>query len=651
MAVAFFLSSSGVPAAEPSPSPKVRRAKPLPQVIFLVYENYVVLDRLKHPLDSACLLADRLLENGYGATLVTDSTSHHKLTAKFAGNDRVALWVADTPDEIMRQVIKWRSLVFETSETTTPFGFIVCAGHGESRRSSNFVRDYLMTPKDRSREGGVCIQDIADAFGAKSLPVVMFVDMCRTETGEVPERNPANAKYRSNPSAYDSIIAEGKGRTFNNRRNGFISPVLTFWSTQPGKLARDGGDFMSALADGMERMEGIFAARENRKTSPKTVRPSYSPLEGHRDLSLFTWFSYALEELNRQHGQGPIHSPGLVDPMMICASCRPEYVHAPPPLDIISTWNQFASTALTVRHTPHGIEFTRPLGADTSNLIAVSFFNQQAYGWQDKTLVVEATAEMAGQPAGKSVGCLLIPGNYGDGTSLRPDWAGQVHDIPYHKPKLTHLPLIGDSAQKFASMVISVPAHDLTLWPEEATIRISQMTLINNRDVEHLPDTAAVRTNPKLRGGKDQGEVVDLFPRCWLMESKAEQHAKVAARYIRSPADNSRTLNLKIEGNVPNEKAGRGGCLFRPPYVKKDDLQLKVTVSSVKAVRPDQKGDAVIVIEDEQGNLVVGTLAVPSGKKQYYFDFVKDGYPERINIMSTDVSEINISEMSLVPRR
>jgi hypothetical protein len=649
-------------AADAGNATASRTTQTIPQALFIAFEQYGELPLLERPITSASRLARALHKHGYGITVITSRNSQLKLIGALSGLDGITVGEADTPADLTAGIENWRKRYFESKQTVAPFGICVFVGHGEHRRSAKAARDFLLTPDDNRGEGGLCIQDVADTFGSRYLPVVFVVDMCRSlssgkpaddHTGNAPVAVSPNKRKQEGPnsSGFDSLVKPDSGRTSGIVPGKSISPVFTLWGTQVGKVAYDDGNLTTALAEGLEEVEDGYVARAFRIAGPRSPAASFAPVEGAQDLSLFTWFSYAAWYVFEANKQAVECATGLVDPTMICASRRSSFDHVSPPLDLLSQWRQFTPSTLKITQTAEGVEFHRPPSNDRgTSLFTVSFLSQ-SHSWKGKTLMIQAMAKNPSQE-NTPVGCLLMPGNNANGTVLRSDWSTKVFYVPCDAPRWFSLPLEGEETQKFLSVGVSVPAHDLSLWPENATVRILQMQLIDQDLVDKFIAAAGAVGRMTGKAAETKQETVELLPRWWAIEMPADNESSVVAtKFARSVSDQSRLLTLTFTNNKSGTAAGRGGSIFRPPYVDKDRMLLRVSVNSIKAtVEGDAKSRAEIIIKDELGNLVVCPLSVPSGSKQYYLKFARSGFPEQIYIMATDVSEISLSNVSIVPK-
>lgn len=633
-----------------------RSPHPTPQAVIVAFENYVHVEPLKNPINSAIAIAKKLIENDYRVTVLTEPQSASRLEKTFPKSNQLAVIEVNDSASVESELVKWRSDVFENSRQPTPFGFIICIGHGEHRRMRDFSSDFLLTPTDTSGNGGVCIQDMLRGFGEKLLPVVAIIDMCRTDVHGVSGEGGDDARgiirqEQSAASSFDDMLPINMvSNTFNSGDIKSPEPVLTMWSTQPGRVAYDGGDFISALAKGLERNGRAFVAREFRAGTNHGPITPYSPIENERDLSLFTWFSYAAWYTNENHRQQASLPPGLVDPMMICASTQSKFVYSPPPIDLLSAWRYFAPTELSVLHEDSSVTITRPQGATTGNLFAVSFFDEQSsieknsYDWRGKALVLHATAIRSASHQIPAIGCLMQPGdNSPPGSNLYRGWGTEVWQIPYGVSRQVVLPLEGEPNQEFKSMAISLIPGKLNLWPEGDSVRVTMMTMVDAQTGKQLYQAA-----PDGLFAKDG--IVELLPRWWAIELKSDnQSTTVATSFEKSR--NGRILNLDFKNNQLQDRAGRGGAVYRPPFVDPTLHELRVTVESVDVLPGgNMTENAQIIIQDGQENLLVGKIMPSDRRKSYTFPFDKAGTAGRVHVMGKGVSRIKISEISIVAK-
>jgi hypothetical protein len=612
-----------------------------PVAILVATKAYARCKPLAHSVQSTAQLAQALVINGYRVTLVTDSVSQDEARKVFDSTAPENIVTADTAEATQEHLEKWLSTHFGDQKSRACFGFCGFSGHGETRTDGIAKTAYYLTRDDASGNGGVNLGALKQKIGKSRLPVVLFVDTCRTSTSEVPagaggkSPRPLNTKEAAGLSHTDLINAIRTSPLAEIDLES-VEPVTTLWATQEGDEAPDDVDFFSLLAEGLERGESdrlVFRAREYRGANRQVNGRDASVLEGDKDLSLYTWFAYAAisSELQHEFKYRCKLEEGYVSMTMICASLDAKKVLEPPEINLVHHLRFPFVGGLVVNRDERGLTYSRGMQANQGG-VGTAFF-AEPIEWQGKSLGVELTPTQPNARPNEMFRCLIQPGNNHNGAFLSPEW-NVGRDFPYNQTSRLLVPLQGSPEQTFASLALSADPSNPGAWPSGASANISRILVIDNKSGQVLQQPVAVKE-------------VDLVSR-WWDEDNILQHPLAQVKGSREKdVGNQRKLVISIEGAPPDTMAGKGGIVYAAPFLDSKRYQLEVVVRSLQADgNPRKACEAKLALLSENRELVSAILKKPG---KHLLPIKEGGFPDYLSIVGVNSSRIEISRVALVP--
>lgn len=624
--------------------------EPTPQALIIAFEDYQGRE-LK--IEDTFLLMERLHENGYGLTFVSNQGTIQKVHDWSQERIPIQCTQASDKTQIENQIEKWQSKYFSPPNRKHPFGFVFFYGHG-SHINDTFKKDVLELP-GHPISNGLCIQDVRQQFSEKRLPVALFVDMCRIPTTpitiaqqieNIASEQGDQPKHVS--AGYD--VTTSRKLAVNRRAQVSNSPILTFWSSTLSNEATISG-FLPKLAEGLERKGRNFKAYTESRVG--SIDP-YVPKERFTDLNLYTWYNYAKNELMEKSAQETTFDSGSLDLSMVCASTDPKFVYTPPTLNLLPTWSNFAATDLECNAIDGVRVFTK--NKSSGNFLGTAFFEAGELDWQGKYLIVEAYATRGSDTVSNGVKALLGPGdnrivgtaanNY---NSLNPNLR-EPYFIPYDGIRRFVIPLAGNKDQAFTSMTITPYQNE---WALGASVTITKL-LLSDSEFERpgikasIPDQKRLELLPRWWAHEPIRDTED-----WQAQDKDQDQDKTGTRidlksnYGKASKSASPKLTLTFTSNESTDTVGMGGGLAYEPLIGTEIAELLVEVDSVTSTSKDAFLN--IDFRDREDHLLAqGAIQCVSNKKLYRIPIQKSGLLNYIAISGRGVQQVVVSKISLV---
>lgn len=630
-----------------------------PVALVVAFDDYArPEDDLTHAVSSATELSATLIRLGYRVEFHSNSPNLPSLSDVDKGNIRYHTYVnaEHSTDLIEDWCQRYFLTPFSGGKTDTPFGLIIFTGHGEDRIDGELIDQMLMTPSDTTGEGGVSTNRLKAFIGTHRLPIAMILDCCRTiqlarkdSPARALDRDAERAVFtRQSRTVLDDAIEKGRSESVGLKPRtvpGAIAPVTVIYAAAPTKPAFDvKKNFLWTMNEGLQvdAASGRFIAGHVRAESRNSkYNTDFAPLENETDLSLLSLVNYSVSRSGprSRSPRNVLPEPGTVDLTMICATTRKNQIYSRPPENLASYLNGFTITGLSGFQTDEGLTFVRNDTADNTNSYATSFFSGQdtVLDWENKTLLIELVAVCPGKGPTSFLPVHLQPGDHSltGGNYLADQLA--VYRLPYGIPQQFQIPLTGNAGQKFKSFALSALANQLNSWPAEARVVVTRMLLLDNSLAGFVRGIA-------------EPLHVDLLSRWWDLDEIPDQGKFGLADERIEQENKPSVVKVPISRTIEGQLSGRGGPIVWPPYVDKDLYELRVSFRNAAAGNKKPSSPVLINLQANGRRLLEKPLKQSSEGTQK-FSLEESGFIEYFTIAGQDVTSIEITELSITPKR
>jgi hypothetical protein len=531
--------------------------------------------KLEHAVPNGVTLTKKLVGLGYKVTVVCDKASKlfvEKELEKLAGV--LVIHAVDEGDELERVWRKWTDENFLTPipATRPPLGIVAFGGHAEFRRE-DVGGTYFLAAKDPGGTGGIRVEGLQDYCAIRNLPIVMLMDVCRTEL----KPPPPVIEVRKSGLSPSTLL------TFKNRGNrlGFAEErgrPLTLWSTAKGSAAVDSPkDLLKMLALGLDEVMGQRAKTFQARKRLVPNGDLFTLGERETDLSLYAWFRGAIVlETGSADPQSYQIDVGSVDQQMVFASTdrvrqKKLLALANSRTDLLEAWTNVRAGDFEDKRTWRGLEVTRSDAGGASPYVYSLIRGD--HDTTNKTILIECVAISNGAVVapGQTLKVLFQP--FGIKDYSYSDSRTVPKEIPFGRPVLVRIPLDVGTEKKLTRMGFA--DINPSSWPKGVSLLVTRMDLCGNQLAKEIPEP-------------HPDKAIDLLSRWWVADVLREEGSAAKMVIKRQQGKDSFPLLFTGTEAKPKELYGRGGAVFPKVYVDTDVHALEIQLGDCgKVAQPN----------------------------------------------------------------